>query len=200
MKHQADTFRQLVDWSQGEWTNQPEEVQETCEGLAVTAKPQSDAWRVTSYGFVHDTEHGLVRPFAHESAIEVSFIADFSENFDQAGILVRVSDERWVKAGVEFSDGSLQLGAVVTDGVSDWSVAPVPEWSGQEVTIRVSWSGDALTVRAKAGVGEFRMVRLVPFAPQLMALAGPYTCAPSRAGLTVTFTEWSEHGADAALH
>jgi hypothetical protein len=66
-----------------------------------------------------------------------SFAADFSSQFDQAGIFVRESDERWIKAGVEQADGVLG-GAVVTDGLSDWSVGAVPEWSGRQVRPRES--------------------------------------------------------------
>lgn len=196
----ADDSVQLVDWEQGVWTHEPEHVEETCEGFKVTAKPESDAWRITSYGFVHESEHGLVKPFGHGHAMEVSFIADYDQNFDQAGVFIKVSDERWIKAGVEYSDGALQVGAVVTNGVSDWSVAPVPQWQNQEVTIRVSWAGDAITMRAKAGAGDFRLVRVIPFEPGLEVDAGPYVCAPSRAGLTVTFTAWEETDVDGALH
>ena len=74
---------------------------------------------------------------------------DYKGKFDQAGIFLYSDEENWIKAGVEFSDGFPQVGAVVTRNLSDWSVAPVPEWMGNEVTIRVSRSGDALTIRAK---------------------------------------------------
>ena len=47
-----------------------------------------------------------------------------------AGIFIRVSAEQWAKAGVEYADGSLQVGAMVTDGSSDWSLAPVPDRLG----------------------------------------------------------------------
>ena len=57
-------------------------------------------------------------PFLTNSAIEVEFTASFSEQFDQAGVFVRASGERWVKAGVEFADGLPHPGAVVTDSRS----------------------------------------------------------------------------------
>ena len=70
--------------------------------------------------------------------------------FDQAGIFVRVSAQRWVKAGVEFADGCPSVGAVVTDWRSDWSLAPTPNWGGHRVLLRVSRSGDALTFRDRS--------------------------------------------------
>ena len=118
-----------IAWSDGGWTHDPAGVVEEHGDLVVTAVEGSDAWRITSYGFVHDSEHALLAPFAVNSAVEVEFTAAFSEQFDQAGVFVRVSAERWVKAGVEFADGRPQVGAVVTDGMSDWSLAPVPDSS-----------------------------------------------------------------------
>ncbi|BCW59967.1 DUF1349 domain-containing protein [Paenarthrobacter nicotinovorans] len=189
-----------IPWNRGEWTNQPAAVVEQAGDLLVTAVESSDAWRVTSYGFIHDTEHALLAPFPQDSAMEVEFTAGFSEQFDQAGIFVRVSAERWIKAGVEFADGAAQVGAVVTDGFSDWSLAPVPEWNGGRVRMRVSRSGDALTIRAASGGNELQLVRVVPFAPDLVATAGPFTCAPTRAGLTIPFHSWRATPADSNLH
>lgn len=201
-----------VPWSAGTWTNAPVETREENRAAAtddssmdrpaleVTAVETSDAWRTTAYGFVHDTEHALVAPFIHGTAVEVSFVADFDQQFDQAGVFVRIDDRNWIKAGVEFADGTPQVGAVVTREVSDWSVAPVPEWAGRTVTVRVSWDLDALTIRARADDEPFRLVRVVPLEPELTASAGPLISAPTRAGLTVRFTRWAVGEVDAALH
>jgi hypothetical protein len=188
-------------WTAGDWTHPPVCV-EHGEDLVVTAVEGSDAWRTTSYGFVHDSEHALVAPFPPDSAVEVEFTADFSEQFDQAGIFVRVSPERWVKAGVEFADGVPQVGAVVTDGRSDWSVSLAADWHGHRILIRVSRAADALTIRARrtGGTDELQLVRVVPFEPDLVAAAGPYVCAPTRAGLSVRFHAWRTDDPDGSLH
>lgn len=189
-----------VAWSEGTWTTPPPAVTEQDGMLLVTAAEGSDAWRHTSYGFVHDTEHALVAPMPDGTAMEVEFPAAFEGQFDQAGLFVRVDATRWVKAGVEFSDGELQLGAVVTDGMSDWSLAPVAEWLGRRITVRVSRDGNALTLRAGLSGGTLRLVRVIPFAADLDAAAGPFVCAPSRAGLTVPFVSWRRGAADTELH
>jgi regulation of enolase protein 1 (concanavalin A-like superfamily) len=105
-----------------------------------------------------------------------------------------------VKAGVEFADGLLQLGAVVTDGRSDWSVAPVPTWLGRRVLVRVSRSADALIVRAGVDDGPLQFVRVIPFEAALDAQAGPLVAAPTRPGLTVRFLAWRRTAADVSLH
>lgn len=189
----------LHDWVAGVWTTPPAAVARDGSDLLVTAREASDFWRTTSYGFVHDDGHGLLAPFPDRSAVEVSFVADLTEQFDQAGILVRADAEHWVKAGVEYADGAAQLGAVVTDVVSDWSTGVV-DWVGRRVTVRASRSGDALTVRARVDEEPWRLVRLAPLDPALPWAAGPMVCAPSRAALTVRFASWTTGPADTALH
>jgi hypothetical protein len=189
-----------VPWDSGTWTTPPAEVREDGTDLLVTAVEGSDAWRHTSYGFVHDDAHGLLAPMPVGSAVEVGFDVAFDAQFDQAGVLVRADAQTWVKAGVEHSDGVPQLGAVVTLGRSDWSVAPVPHWSGRTVTVRVSRGPDALTVRARVADDRWRLVRVAPFPGDVEAAAGPFCCAPTRAGLTVRFRSWRVTPADAGLH
>jgi len=187
-------------WDEGRWTNPPAAVHQDGADLIVTAVAGSDAWRITSYGFTHDTEHALLVPFAAPGAMEVTFVAALPELYDQAGIFIRASDTLWIKAGVERADGLPQVGAVVTNQRSDWSLAPVPDWDGRLVTIRASRAGDAITLRARVDDEPFRLIRVVPLDPALALEAGPFTCAPTRAGLAVRFTSWATGDADAALH
>lgn len=189
-----------VSWADGTWTAAPLAATQDGAALVVDAVEGSDAWRHTSYGFVHDDAHALLAPLADPGAVEVSVDAGFDGQFDQAGLMLRADDETWLKAGLEFSDGVLQVGAVVTLGRSDWSVAPVPEWAGRRVTVRASRSGDAVTVRARVDDEPFRLIRVAPFPPGVQAQAGPYCAAPTRSGLIVRFRRWSRGPADPALH
>lgn len=191
--------RTRIPWSTGSWTHPPVATRTEGTDLVVEAREGSDAWRHTSYGFVHDSEHALVAPMQAGTAVEVVLTSDFREQFDQAGIFLRAAEDQWVKAGLELSDGVSQVGAVVTAGSSDWSVAPTPEWSGRRVRLRASWDGGALTVRAGLDGENLRLVRVAPLRANELD-AGPFCCAPARAGLEVRFHEWSANGADAALH
>jgi regulation of enolase protein 1 (concanavalin A-like superfamily) len=189
-----------VAWSEGTWTHDPASSFVEGTDLVVTAMEGSDAWRHTSYGFVHESEHALVAPFGDNTAIEVTFMGGFEQQFDQAGVFLFVDELRWIKAGVEFVDGQLQLGAVVTDGRSDWSVAPVPDWLGRRVTIRASRARGAVTIRARVDQEPFRMVRVAPITPEIVIKAGPLCCAPTRSGLEVRFLSWVLTPADQTLH
>jgi len=192
-----------VEWSAGRWTREPVAARVEGDDLVVGAAEGSDYWRTTHYGFVHDDGHGLLAEWPTDAAFEVTFDAStLTALYDQAGILLFAGDDQWVKAGLEVSDGVLHLGAVVTNGVSDWSMAPVPEWAGQLVTIRASRggvAGDAVTLRARTEVSGWRTLRVAPFTAGA-ASAGPMVCAPMRGDLEVRFTRWSLTPADVDLH
>jgi uncharacterized protein len=187
-------------WQDSEWLNPPASFETDGDDLLVEAAEGSDLWRTTSYGFVHDSGHALLGPFEDGQALEVTFVLDFASQFDQAGLLVRADPKHWIKAGVEVSDGQVQLGAVATRDVSDWSLAPVPAWAGREVTIRASRRGDAVTMRARVGGEPWQLVRVAPLPKGERVSAGLYCCAPTRAGLVVRFRQARFTEADENLH
>lgn len=194
------TTTNRIPWSSGVWTTEPISASVDGDDLLVHAAHGSDAWRHTSYGFVHDTEHALLTPFSPGTGFEVTFTLDFEGQFDQAGVFVRGGEDDWIKAGVEFSDGQPQLGAVVTHRTSDWSLAPVPRWVGRRVTIRASRSGDAITFRARTEEDDWRMFRLAHVDASAVLSAGPMCCSPASDDLTVRFHSWVATEADVALH
>jgi regulation of enolase protein 1 (concanavalin A-like superfamily) len=188
-----------IEWSKGTWTRQPTSVTEEAGALKFESAEGSDWWRITSYGFIHNDGHALVTDFPNESAMEVSFILDYTEQFDQCGIFLTANDENWIKAGVEFCDGYPQVGAVVTRETSDWSSARISEWVGKEITVRASRSGDAVTIRAGMS-GDLQLVRVAPLSSTLTWKAGPMACAPTRSGLVTKITSWSIGEKDQELH
>lgn len=193
----------IISWSDGTWVHPPAAVQSNSEengALEVTVAEGSDAWRHTAYGFVHDSAPALLAPLAVGEAMEVTFHAAWEGEFDQAGLFVRIDEEHWAKTGVEYADGHLGLGAVVTAGKSDWSVGQVDQWREHEITVRVSRWADSLVVRARAADEPWRLVRVAPFDGAAAVFAGPFAAAPTRAGLTVHFTRWERSAADTTLH
>ena len=188
-----------ISWSQGVWLNPPVHVVQESSQLKVTAAHESDFWRNTSYGFVHDSGHALLKEFPAHSSMEVTFVLNYSGQFDQAGIIVYSDSQHWIKAGVESADGLPQVGAVVTSINSDWSLAPVPACMGKEVTVRASRTTDALTIRVRCGEVD-QLVRLAPIDASLSWSAGPHCASPVSQSLDVTFTRWHQGEADSTLH
>ncbi|MEU5884681.1 DUF1349 domain-containing protein [Spirillospora sp. NPDC047279] len=189
-----------LGWDDAAWLNPPQATTTDGTDLIVTTRERTDFWRTTAYGFVHDDGHALLTAFPTESAIEVTFLARFDTVYDQAGLMIRVDEQTWIKAGVELTDGLPHLGAVVTHGRSDWSLSPVPDWNDHLVTIRASRSGDAITLRARTPQSPWRTVRLAPLSPDAPAQAGPYCCSPQSTALQVRFTSFALGPADPTLH
>lgn len=193
--------RENILWNKGKWTTEPVSVKEVDGILKVAARRGSDYWEKTLYEFEHRDGHALLAEWEDGYAIEVGFRIDsFTELYDQAGLMLWHAQEQWIKAGIELNDGVPHLAVVVTDGYSDWSLAPVPEWAGKEVIIRASRMKDAVIIRARTVSEEWRTVRVARFPYSAGNLAGPLVCAPTRAGLEVEFTCWVRTEPDADLH
>ena len=188
-----------IAWGDGVWINPPLQSEEKSGDLLVMTAPESDFWRNTSYGFIHDSGHALVADFPDGAAMEVSFILDYIGQFDQAGIIIYSDSEHWIKAGVESADGLPQVGAVVTALNSDWSLAPVPHWMGKEVTVRASRDGNAVTIRVRCE-DEDQLIRVAPIDPSRVWNAGPHCASPMSAYLNIRFTNWLHGTADLTLH
>ena len=188
-----------IAWSEGSWLNPPVNALQVGSELKVSTVHESDFWRNTSYGFVHDSGHALLTDFPANSSMEVTFLLDYTGQFDQAGIIVHSDSQHWIKAGVESADGSPQVGAVVTSINSDWSLAPVTQWMGKLVTVRASRTTDALTIRARCGEDD-QLIRLAPMDASLAWRGGPHCASPISESLEITFTKWTHGDADLALH
>lgn len=191
-----------IGWNDMTWLGEPPATEVEGEALTVVTGKDTDFWQRTSYGFVHDDGHFLGAPLEGDAAIEVTFLCQFEGAFDQAGLMLRAGPELWIKTGVELSDGVLYAGAVVTVGMSDWSVSPLPDSArGQALTFRASRSGDAVTIRYRVGdESGWRFLRLAYFPPEAEVSAGPMCCSPSREGLSVRFEPVRVGPPDASLH
>lgn len=190
-----------MDWELGKWLNPPLSAQKEGDFFKITPEKGRDFWKKTLYGFEFEDGAALLEGWDNSTAVEVSFLlSSFTELYDQAGILLYHGPEQWIKFGVEINDGIPQVSAVVTDGYSDWSLAAVPDWVNEEVTLRASIIKDAVIIRARTQNHPWRTIRVARFPYQTGNQAGPYTCSPTREGLEVTFTRWEFTKPDEDLH
>lgn len=187
-----------MNLTEGRWLNPPPAHRIEGDTLHLTTGEKTDFWQETLYGFHRDDGHFLAFDAPDEFDAVLCFASPFDTLYDQAGIMLRQSPTVWVKAGIEYSDGMLNFSTVVTNGVSDWSVQPVPDAAGP-FTIRLIRKGGAIVVH-RMSPESWRLMRLAPF-PTGSAEVGPMACSPERAGLEVRFTQFSVGPAPAeALH
>ncbi|RYG21241.1 DUF1349 domain-containing protein, partial [bacterium] len=119
------------------WLNEPPRWTDEDGVLSVTTGDRTDFWRTTHYGFIRDDGHVYGRPVEGDFAAEVSFSGEYEALYDQAGLMLRLDERNWIKAGIEFTDGKHHLSAVVTRDFSDWSVLPLPV-APKEVRLLIS--------------------------------------------------------------
>lgn len=173
----------------GTWLNEPSHWSRRGDILTVTTDRATDFWRETHYGFTRDSGHFLGVPTEAAFTAQIRVRADYDQLYDQAGLMVRLDARRWVKAGVEFTDGARMLSTVVTDERSDWSVT-APSGDPGDIHLRVTVAKGALRVQASLDGRFWPLLRLAPFPVAESYLVGPICCTPERAGLVVEFSEF----------
>lgn len=113
-----------------QWFNEPESWEIKDGTLLMDVTPQSDYWRISHYGFTVDDAPFLYTLRGGEFEVKVKVSGEYKTRFDQAGLMIRIDHENYLKTGIEYVDGKYNLSAVVTHHTSDWSVVqldkPVP--------------------------------------------------------------------------
>lgn len=167
------------------WFCEPKQWSLTEGKLEIVTDKDGDFWRTTHYGFVHDNGHFFYDERSGDFTASVSFEADYERLYDQAGLMIRVDEHHWIKAGIEFVHGHRNLSVVATNETSDWSVQP---WTGgARVWLQFVRKGDAVAVLASEDGEDYRMIRLAFFPPAITAQVGPMTCSPTGEGLRARF-------------
>ncbi len=169
------------------WFHEPARWRRSGPDLALTTDPGTDFWRHTHYGYVRDNGHflGIRVPGAFVATVEVD--GDYRDQYDQAGLMVRLDAERWVKVGAELVDGSHQMSAVVTHAVSDWSMTPLGTLDAP-LRLRLTRGGDSLSIEFSLDAGaSWIMHRMGFLPPDLPAFVGPMAASPEGEGFEVVF-------------
>ena len=113
-----------------QWFNEPAKWEINDKALSMFVTPQSDYWRISHYGFTVDDAPFYYATYGGEFEVKVKVTGEYKARFDQAGLMLRIDHENYIKAGIEFVDGKFNLSTVVTHKTSDWSVIsldkPVP--------------------------------------------------------------------------
>lgn len=169
------------------WLNEPPHWKSSNDRLSLTSGDKTDFWQETFYGFHRDDGHAFLRSVEGDFTIEATIIGKYQELYDQAGVMLRLDERNWIKTGIEFTDGLMHFSVVVTRGVSDWSVIPLPYASpSDEVKVRVTRHGTAVRVQYSIAGQAWQMARLAPFSDAPIN-TGVMACSPQRAGFEAQF-------------
>ena len=184
----SDLSRALA-WQGGRWLNQPQDFVTDVAGLHVVTDAGSDFWQETYYGFKRDSGHFYGFRTDGDFTAQLRVQGQFKELYDQAGIMVRIDEARWMKAGIELSDGRAMLSSVVTKGQSDWATNPY-EGNPENFWIRATVKEGVLRLQVSSDSNTWALMRLCPFPVSSSYTVGPMICSPERGGLKVSFSDW----------
>lgn len=177
-------------WQNGVWLNKPHQSAITPDTLEITTDKGTDFWCETFYGFTRDSGHFYGMPAPSRFTAQLRIRAEYEKLYDQAGLMIRIDEQHWVKAGIELSDGRAMLSSVLTNGRSDWATAPY-ESDPTDFWMRATVADGVLRLQVSADGRIWPLVRLVPFPEAASCLVGPMCCTPEREGLKVRFSNWT---------
>ena len=172
------------------WLNEPKTWQVNGGSLTITTDGKTDFWRETHYRFTRDSGHLFGAEVTGGFTAELRVRAKYSEQYDQAGIMVRVDEARWIKAGIELSDNRPCLGSVLTLARSDWATG-LFEGDPSDFWVRATLSEGVLRLQASTDGRVWPVLRLCPFPAAEKYIVGPMACTPERSGLAVEFSDFA---------
>lgn len=172
-----------------QWLHEPAHWSQKKGQVSVTAEPKTDFWQTTHYGYVTDNGHFYYTERSGNFVATVKVTGSFKELYDQAGLMIRIDSLNWIKSGVEFANGKVNISAVYTRQFSDWSVIALPT-APASIWLRLERQKDGVELSYSLDGKNYVMQRLGYFPPDISAKVGIMTAAPEGKGFTVVFDDF----------
>lgn len=172
-----------------QWFNEPENWNIENETLTMDVTPQSDYWRISHYGFTVDDAPFLYTTRGGEFEVKVKISGEYKERFDQAGLMIRIDKENYIKTGIEFVDGKYNLSTVVTHTTSDWSVIELDE-PVEFVWIKAVRRLDAVEIFYSFDDKNYTMMRNCWLQDNTPVMVGMMAACPDGKGFKATFIDF----------
>ena len=169
-----------------QWFNEPENWSVENNVLTMDVTPQSDYWRISHYGFTVDDAPFLYTVRGGEFEVKVKISGEYKVRFDQAGLMIRIDKENYIKTGIEFVDGKYNLSTVVTHKTSDWSVIEL-EKPVEYVWIKAARRLDAVEIFYSFDDKEYTMMRNCWLQDNTPVMVGMMAACPDGNGFKATF-------------
>jgi regulation of enolase protein 1 (concanavalin A-like superfamily) len=173
-----------------EWYNEPSHWQADGATVTITSGPQTDFWRMTHNGQINDNGHFYFQPVSGDFVAEVKVSGNFADQYDQAGLMIRVDAKTWLKCGLEILDGVQRIGAVVTRDFSDWSLQ-VLETAPSAFWLRIVRHSATFEVYFSLNGADFSMIRQAYLSDSETVSVGLMTASPIGDGFTSTYEGFS---------
>ncbi|MDO4819240.1 MAG: DUF1349 domain-containing protein [Prevotella sp.] len=174
------------DFASMTWLNEPQSWETANDKLTMAVTPRSDYWRISHYGFTKDDGPFLYAPVGGEFETKLKITGDYTARYDQAGLMIRIDHEHWLKAGIEYVDGKYNISTVVTHHTSDWSVITL-DHPLESIWIKAVRCRDAVELFYSFDDKEYIMMRICWMQEDCPVMVGPYAACPEGEGFDARF-------------
>ncbi|MDD5839526.1 MAG: DUF1349 domain-containing protein [Bacteroidales bacterium] len=171
------------------WFNEPAQWRIDGDRLTMDVTPKSDYWRISHYGFTVDDAPFYYAEYGGEFEAKVKISGDYKVRFDQAGIMIRIDHENYIKTGIEYVDGKYNLSTVVTHHTSDWSVIALDR-PVEAIWIKTVRRLDAIEIFYSFDDKEYHMMRNAWMEANRPVKIGMFAACPDGNGFKATFTDF----------
>jgi len=168
------------------WMNEPASAKISGNAITVRSRAKTDFWQKTFDGYVADTGHFFHLPASGDFTFTALINGQYATQYDQAGLMVRIDAENWMRCGTEFIDGKRYASVVFTRTYSDGST--MPDLSETEpIWCRVVRKNNSIEAFCSLYGAKFTSVRMGYFPTQRTVEVGLMCAAPSGPGFDASF-------------
>ncbi|MDE6582577.1 MAG: DUF1349 domain-containing protein, partial [Duncaniella sp.] len=157
--------------------------------LEMQVTPHCDYWRISHYGFTVDDAPFYYAEYGGEFEAKVKISGDYKVRFDQAGLMIRIDHENYIKTGIEYVDGKYNLSAVVTHHTSDWSVIALDR-PVDFIWIKAVRRHDAVEIFYSYDDKEYVMMRNAWMEANRPVKIGMFAASPDGEGFLARFSDF----------
>lgn len=172
------------------WFNEPADWRIDDRTLIMDVTPHSDCWRISHYGFTVDDAPFYYAEYGGEFEAKVRISGDYKARFDQAGLMIRLDHENYIKTGIEYVDGKYNLSTVVTHKTSDWSVI-VLDRPVEHIWIKAVRRLDAVEIFYSYDDKTYRMMRNAWVEANHPVRIGMFAACPDGDGFRASFSDFT---------
>lgn len=162
-----------------EWYNDPENVRFTELGMEVSSRPKTDFWQSIHHNFRKDDGHFFYGRTTENFTLTVKWSFDGASLFDQCGLMLRIDERNWFKAGIMTETSAVpKIGSSATNsGYSDWALLEVPYLNAIWFKLKRN-GGDYIAYYSLDGntYKQMRLFHLINDVPEVKV--GAYICSP----------------------
>lgn len=170
------------------WLNPPAQENYNAGALTMRSKGRTDFWRKTFYGYVTDNGHFLNVRAAGDFSFSARVDGNYAALYDQAGLMVRLDEQNWMKCGSELVEGRRWASVVFTRDFSDWSTMDDLTQVGP-VYWRVLRRKDSIEAQCSKDGEKYLTIRQGYFPPKVEVMVGVMSAAPEGTGFDATFDQ-----------